>query len=318
VTEQFGLASSAALIDTDGERIYGLSRAELFDQAGAAELLVNISGHLTWEPLLRHFRRKAYIDIDPGFTQFWHADPAIPFRLSDHDSYFTIGANIGRPECPIPTGGIDWRPIRQPVVLDEWPVSVSGTAERFTTVGSWRGAFGPVQVADKVYGLKAHEFRRFVELPQRAPQTFEIALNIHPADGKDKALLQRHGWHLVDPLAVSADPLSFRQYVADSGAEFSVAQAIYVDTHSGWFSDRTTRYLASGKPALVQETGFSRYLPVGQGLLSFTTLEEAVEGAARIQRDYESHARAARELAERYFDSQQVLAELIDQTGMAS
>lgn len=321
VTAQFGLAHAAALIDVDGERIYGLERAELFERAGAAELLVNISGHLTWQPLLRCLRRKAYVDIDPGYTQFWHADRALSFRMKGHDFYFTIGENIGRRDCPIPSGGIDWQPVRQPVVLEQWPVATNGNAGRFTTVASWRGAFGPVQVqsdeGEKVYGVKAHAFRRFVELPQRAPQQFEIALNIHPADTKDRALLQEHGWQIVDPLAVAADPHAFRQYIQKAGAEFSAAQAIYTDTNCGWFSDRTTRYLASGKPALVQETGFSRHLPAGEGLLSFSTMQEAVEGVARIQREYEAHCRAARELAERYFDSRRVLGRFLDQAGVA-
>src|SRR6185295_6838385 len=142
--------------------------------------------------------------------------------------------------------------------------------------------------------------------------TFEIALDVHPADRRDVESLLGHGWTLADPGDVAGDPLAFRQYVQQSSAEFSVAQGIYVETNSGWFSDRTVRYLASGKPALVQDTGFGRTYPVGEGLLGFTTLEDAVAGAARIARDYEQHCRAARALAEAHFDSDKVLAELVD------
>jgi hypothetical protein len=315
VAEQFGLSGSAALIYEDGEKIHGLTYAELLDVAEAADLLVNITGHLTLEPLRRRLRRKAYVDLDPGFTQFWHAAGDAGARLDGHDFYFTVGENVGTPACPIPTGGIRWRPVRQPVVLDHWPVSEEG--DRFTTVATWRGPYGPVQHGGKTFGLKVHEFRKFIELPERVPQTFEVALDIYPAEEKDLNLLRDHGWRLVDPRVAASDPATFRRYVQGSGAEFSVAQGVYVETESGWFSDRTVRYLASGKPALVQDTGFGRNYPVGEGLLAFRTLEQAVAGVERISRDYERHCRAARALAEEYFDSDKVLGRFVEEVGVA-
>jgi hypothetical protein len=201
-------------------------------------------------------------------------------------------------------------------VLEHWPVSSAGDRDRFTTAASWRGPYGSVQYGGRSFGLKVHEWRKFVELPKRAQQTFEIALNIHPAEELDLNLLRRHSWQIVDPRAVAADPAAFRRYVQTSGAEFSVAQGIYVETASGWFSDRTVRYLASGKPALVQETGFGRNFPTGEGLIAFRTLEDAVEGAGRIARDYAGHCRAARMLAEAYFDSDKVLGRLIEEVGI--
>jgi hypothetical protein len=316
IIDQFGLSGSAALIYENGEQIHGMAYAELLEIAAAADLLVNISGHLCLEPLVRRLRRKAYVDLDPGFTQFWHAAGNAGARLAGHDFYFTVGENIGTPSCPIPTGDIRWRPTRQPVVLEHWPVS-EGAANRFTSVASWRGPYGPVEHAGRTYGLKVHEWRKFVELPERAPQVFEIALDIHPADEKDMRLLRSHGWRIVAPRAIAPDPNAFRRYVQASGAEFSVAQGIYVETESGWFSDRTVRYLASGKPVLVQDTGFSRNLPTGQGLVSFRTLEQAIDGASRIARDYEEHCQAARGIAEMYFDSDLVLGRLIEEVGLA-
>src|SRR5262249_44858849 len=156
-------------------------------------------------------------------------------------------------------------------------------------VASWRGAYGPVQHNGKTYGLKVHEFRKFLDLPRRNGAKFEIALQIDPADKRDIDALVTTGWFLVDPKKMCGTPDAFRDYVASSGAEFSAAQSIYVDTHSGWFSDRTVRYLASGRPALVQDTGFSLHFPVGKGLLAFRNLEEAVAGAEAIERDYEQH-----------------------------
>jgi len=317
VTEQFGLSGAAALIYDNGAQVYGLTVAEILELAEAADLLVNISGHLSLASVMSRVRRKAYIDIDPGFTQFWHSDASTEFKVGGHDFYFTIGENISTSGCSIPAANIRWRPTRQPVVLEHWPVVLDGGGGHFTTVASWRGPYGPVGYNGKTFGLKVHEFRKFVELPKRAPGTFEIALDIHPAEARDLDLLREYGWRIVDPKVATAEPHAFRDYVQTSGAEFSVAQGVYVETNSGWFSDRTTRYLASGKPALVQETGFCRNLPVGEGLVSFRTLDDAVSGAERIARDYDSHCLAARTLAEEYFDSDKVLGRFIEEVGIA-
>src|SRR4051812_4994461 len=318
VTERFGLAGSCALIDGNtGAAHGGLSRDEILALAPDAELLVNIGGHLPPPAVSGRFRRKAYIDIDPGFTQFWHAAGNAGAHLAGHDLFFTIGEHIGTTACSIPTVGIHWRHTRQPVVLDDWPVTPATDPDRFTTVASWRGAFGPVQFGGRTFGLKVHEFRKFIELPQRVKQTVEIALDIHPGDAKDRALLETHGWQLAPPAQASADPDAFRRYVQQSGGEFSVAQGIYVETNSGWFSDRTVRYLASGKPALVQDTGFSDVLPCGKGLVPFRTFEQAIAGAAGIAANYDEHAAAARAVATSHFDSDVVLRRLLEEAGVA-
>jgi hypothetical protein len=303
VVELFGLAASAALVDAEGEPLYG-------EPPEPADLLVNVSGNLRCERLLSRVPRRAYVDIDPGFTQIWNAQGLL--SIEGHDVYFTIGENIGGPDCPIPTGGTNWRATRPPAVLSEWPVVANGVRDRFTTIASWRGGYGSLEFEGTRYGAKAHEFRKFVELPDRAPGRFEVALDIHPAEERDLALLRDHGWELVDPRQVARDPLSFREYVQGSGAEFSVAQGVYVETESGWFSDRTVRYLASGKPALVQDTGFTETVPAGEGLLAFRTLEEAAAGAGAIASEYERHSLAARRLAEDEFDSKRVLTRLLE------
>jgi hypothetical protein len=317
VVEEFGLADSAALVYEEGEQTSGPSYEELLDIAESADLLVNISGHLSLEPLMRRIECKAYVDLDPGFTQFWHAAGDAGARLGSHDYYFTVGENIGTAACPIPTSGITWRPVRPPVVLEQWPVVTEGDSARFTTIATWRGPFGPIEQEGGTLGLKVHEFRKMIELPQRVPLEFEIALDIHPGDAKDLEALRAHGWRIVDPKATVPDPEAFRRYVQTSGAEFSVAQGIYVETQSGWFSDRTVRYLASGKPALVQETGFNRDQAVKGGLVTFRTLEEAIAGAERIAGDYPSHSEAARAFAEEHFDSDVVLSRFLDEVGVA-
>lgn len=321
VTSEFGFGGRAALLargsrPIGGAAIQGMTWAELVDFADDAAILVNVSGHLTAPPILRAPRHRAFVDIDPGFTQLWHAAGLADVHLGGHDSHFTIGENIGSADCPIPVNGIRWRPTRQPVVLDDWPVA-SGEFDRFTTVGSWRGPYGPIEYEGRVYGLKVHEFRKVLPLPGRVDPTLEIALAIDPADVRDRAALLAHGWRLVDPRRVAADPAAFRRYVCESGAEFSVAQGIYVETGCGWLSDRTARYLAAGRPAVVQNTGFSRRLPAGEGLVPFRTLEQAARAIEDVAADYDRHRRAARSLAETWFDSDLVLGRLLEDAGVS-
>jgi hypothetical protein len=317
VTEQFGLAPTAALICEEGDEIYGPGLSQLREIAAASELLVNLSGNLRLPALRKLMRRSVYVDLDPGFTQFWHAMGTPDIGLAGHEHYFTVGENIGASSCPIPTSGIDWHPVRQPVLLDEWTVTQNDPGNRFTTVGSWRGPYGPVLYQGQVLGPKVHEFRKLLDLPLQSPHTFELALDIDAADRRDLNSLESRGWRIVDPRRVVPDPESFRRYVRESSAEFSAAQAMYVKTNSGWVSDRTIRYLASGKPALVQDTGFSRNYPVGEGWVPFQGLEDAVAGAEQIMGNYTFHSRAARMIAEEYFGSDTVLSSFVRQVGVS-
>jgi hypothetical protein len=310
IVEAFGLAGSAALVGEGCESLSGPTYAELLDLAGEADLLVNVAGNLRLEELKQRPRLRVYVDVDPGLTQLRLASGGPHPRIGGHHLHFTIGENIGLPGCPLPTCGFEWRHTRQPVLLDEWPVVARGQKDRFTTVASWRGV-GPYGPEANGIGQKADQLAKVIDLPGRAPGVYELALKIAAAHSDDRRMLERHGWRVVDATAVASDPDSFRQYVQRSSAEFSVAKGAYAETQSGWFSDRTTRYLASGKPALVQDTGFARNIPVGEGLIAFSSLDEAVEGARRIVHDYDGHARAARQLAEDFFDSDLVLTRFL-------
>ncbi|KAB2674166.1 MAG: hypothetical protein DVB31_02625 [Verrucomicrobia bacterium] len=316
VMARFGLSGTSALVCEETGESYGVPSRELSGRVGRADLLFNISGHLTRPEIAGGARTKAYLDDDPGHTQFWHESGTGAARCEGHDIYYTIGANIGSKGCRIPTAGLAWHPVRPPVVLAEWPAMPAGEFGRFTTVAGWRGAYGTVVHGGRTYGQKAHEFRRFLDVPARTGERFEIALQIHPADAADLARLRDHGWRVTDPMQASATPDAFRRHVQGSGAEFSAAQGMYVDTHSGWFSDRTARYLASGRPALVQDTGIGRHLPTGRGLLTFGTVDEAVEGVRRIVGEYAMHAAAARRLAEEYLDSDALLRGVLHDVGI--
>jgi hypothetical protein len=317
VVPEFGIAERAGLLCDGGEDGAGLGLAELEAVVAEAELLVNLSGHLSIESLLRAPRTRLYVDLDPGFTQAWHADPSVDFELGGHDYYATVGLNVGSDRSPIPSGGIEWLPTLPPVVLEQWPAAAAPPLPlRLTTVASWRAPFGAPLLSGRQTSLKHHQFRRFLDLPARVGAELELALDIHPGDAADREALRSHGWRIVDPHDVAPSPSLFRDYLAGSGAEFSVAQGIYAEANSGWFSDRSAAYLASGRPALVQDTGIGEHLPVGEGLLTFATLEQAADGVERIAANPGEHAAAARELAVRHLDSDRVLGDLLGRIGI--
>ena len=310
----FGFTGAAAIVGAE-DWAHGLSHDDVRAALARSVLLVNLGGNLHAADLLAAAPTIAYLDVDPGFTQIWHADPGVPFQVPPHDHYFTIGENLGTAGCPIPTGGIPWKPTRQPVLVDLWPVVQSPDCRRFTTIASWRGPYGPLAHDGVAYGLKVHEFRAILDLPRRVPANFELALDIHESDARDREALLGAGWTLTPPAVAVPTPAAFRTFIQRSDAEFSVAQGVYAHAASGWFSDRSTRYLVSGKPVLVQDTG-QRAIPTGEGIVTFRTLDDAVAGAARIIHDYAIHARAARRIAETHFGADVVLRRLLADCGI--
>lgn len=315
VTADFGFTGSAALVC--GGSVAGMARAELVERLHQAALLVNVSGTLRDPELLSLARRRVFVDLDPGFTQAWHAAGDAGAALAHHDDFFTVGELVGTGACPVPTGGMAWRPVRQPVVLDHWPVSDAPPARGFTTVATWRPPFSAAGPDGRPAPGKHHEFRRVMALPAEVAAPLELALAIDPADDADLLSLQANGWHVVDARRVAGTPAAFRSYVAGSLAELSCAQGLYVETRSGWLSDRTARYLASGRPAVVQDTGFADVVPAGEGLLAFSDLTGAAAAARSVLEDYERHAKAARALAEEYFAAEVVLGRFLEDLDVA-
>lgn len=306
-----GLESRALLL-VAGEAAGREQAAEL---AGEAAALVNISGNLREPELLGRFARRAYVDLDPGFTQIWQAQGQLGDHLCRHDRHFSVGLNIGVDDCEVPADGFEWVPLPPPVLLAEWTPQEEREFDRFTTVATWRNALGPPEHGGHTFTLKHHQLRRFAELPRRSGLPFEIALGVHPAEAEEAGRLRRLGWSVVEPAAVAAAPGAFRDYVRGSGAEFSVAQGVYAETRSGWISDRTAHYLAAGRPAVVQETGLPAAHRPEAGLLTFSDPAEAADATAAVVADYELHCNAARAYAEATFDSDRVLTRMLEGLG---
>jgi hypothetical protein len=315
---RFGLGEAWSLNVGQG-RTLGAPREHVLRAASEAPLLLNVMGYTRDETVLGRVRRRVFVDIDPGFPQMWR-ELGLHDAFAGHDAFVTMGMNVGRPGCAIPTCGLDWVTMPQPVVLAQWPAAPPPVDDApFTSIGAWRGPNGPVEYRGRTYGLRAHEFRQFVGLPGMCPaEKFEMALEIHPGDAKDRDALVRNGWQIVEPQAVARTPEDYRSYVARSRGEFMVPKQMYVATRSGLLSDRSAYYLASGRPVLARDTGLGGVFPTGEGLLTFVTTQEAADGAARVRADYARHAKGARAVAEEYFNSDKVLRGVLDQLGVSS
>lgn len=315
VMQDFGLDDNYALFFDERRSCFGKSRQAVLELLKNSAAFINVMGFITDPELLAAASRRVFLDIDPGFGQIW-CDLGLANLFARHTDFVTIGENIGKPECTIPTCGHQWIRWHQPIVLEQWPAHNGPLPERFTSIGSWRGPYAPIEYQGKTYGLRVHEFRKFVSLPALTNQQFEVALDIDSAETNDLTLLSKNGWILVDPAVVANDPLVYRRYIQQSKAEFMATKGIYVETKSGWFSDRSMCYLASGRPVLAQDTGLAEHFPIGEGLITFSTLAEAAAGVDEINRNYKRHCKAAREIAEEYFDSDKVLRQLLAKLGI--
>jgi hypothetical protein len=308
ITNAYGLHAAALIDRTTGDTV-GLSRRGLLARARGADLLLNISGLLADEELLAAVRMRAFVDLDPGFTQLWAAD-GIDLGLDRHDRFITIGTEIGRAGCAVPTGGRRWIPTVQPLVLEHWPVADAIVHDAATTIGHWR-SYGSIDHGGVHYGQKAHAVRTLIDLPACADTPVAPALAIHPGDAADRVALRRHGWRLLDPAVVAGTPWDYRAFVQGSWGELGIAKSGYVAASCGWFSDRSVCYLASGRPVVAQDTGFGAWLPNGDGVLAFRTSREAAAALDDVRADYERHRRAARGIAEQHFHSDTVLTRLL-------
>ena len=307
-------------------RTFGRSKRDVLDFCRSADLFLNISASCWMREEYFAAERTVFIDSDPMYTQSsipeyqsGEIDDAARARvdlLREHDVFFTFGENLGAPDCLVPDAIIDWQPTRQPIVLECFePHSVPVHQRRrvLTTVASWE----PTEAGPTVHGVKytgkSSEFRRFIALPRQSALPLEIALSGDaPIDQ-----LQEHGWQIRPGYEISGDPWIYRDYLAQSFGEWSVAKNAYVQSRSGWFSCRSACYLALGVPAIVQQTGFAQDIPRDAGVLAFETPEEAADCIRELTAHPEKHSRCARDIARECFDSRKVLSALIDRAGVA-
>ena len=296
---------------------FGMSEIAFQEFARSADLCLNVSAANPLPPALNPRCVKALLDTDPGYNQVvlserpeWSQN--IERWIADfvrYDRYLTYAENIGQPDCLVPTLGVDWIPTRMPIVTGVWsdlPPARRGAP--WTTVMTWGDFRGPLVYAGREYGSKGVEFTKFASLPRMNSRPFKIAIG-----GKaPRESVAKEGWTIVDAPAVTLTPASYQGFITESRGEFSTAKNVYVAMRTGWFSCRTACYLAAGRPAVVQDTGFSKTVPAGKGLLAFDTLEQASAAIESIERDYRSHAEAAREIAADQFGSDKVLTRLLD------
>jgi hypothetical protein len=316
--ERFGLGGKAILYELDddgGMRFIGVSAEAAEAVFRSADLLLNFHYAIDSE-LLARFRRTALVDIDPGLLQHWISRGQL--RVPRHDHYLTIGETVGTPGARFPDCGLPWVRIRPPICLDLWPYSYDPACRRFTTVSSWLAHEYVTETRDGVETLlydnqKRVAFLPFAELPARTSCELELALHLEGTlDTPDRELLERNGWHVRHAHEVACTPDMYRAYIQGSRGEVSCVKPSFVKQQTAWVSDRTLCYLASGKPAVVQDTGPSAFLPNGEGLFRFSTVDEAAEALAAIDADYERHCRAARGIAETFFDGRTVLRDVLD------
>jgi hypothetical protein len=317
VTAFFGITERAALLVAGSRETVGVPFERVRAFAQDADLLLNVAGMLADEELLEPVGMRAYLDLDPGFTQLWAAEEGIDMRFGGHDRHATVGQAIGTDGCAVPTCGLGWIPTQVPVVLERWPAAGPYGRDAMTGVGNWR-AYGSITAGGVHYGQKAHALRPLMALPRMTGERMVLALAIHPDERDDLARLDGGGWERVDPGVVAGTPWDYAAFVRSSRAELGVVKSGYVRSRCAWFSDRSACYLASGRPVAMEDTGIGDFLPAGEGLLLFRDLDEAAAAVLELRGDYARHSEAARAIAEEHLDSDTVLAALLDRLGAAA
>ena len=307
--EKVGLGDRWAYYDAHTSQWFGPGAGRISDFFLTADLLLNLSAVNPLRPWLAEIPVRALIDTDPVFMQIRHlTDPASRNLALQHTAFFSFGENIGLNRSTSPQDGFPWQATRQPVVMDAWPVTPGPSKGHFTTVMQWN-IYPAREHNGRRYGMKSDSFGPYMDLPETIGPVFELAIG-SPSAPCD--LLRSKGWMIRSSLEAARDPWTYQRYIRQSRAEFSVAKHGYVVSRSGWFSERSAAYLASGRPVLVQETGFSDWLQTKSGVIAFNTPDEVRAGIEEINSRYEHHCRAAREIVESYFDARKVLPRLIE------
>ena len=296
---------------------YGMTEEALFQLYRDADVMLNVTGAQEIREEQQWIKHRVYVESDPFSAQvkYVNGDLKVRAMLDAHHAWFSFGENIGREGCGVPEVGRVWQATRQPVALDLWAETAGTGTDTYRTITTWHNDGKNVEFqGETYYWTKDREFSRFLELPRRRPQLqVELATD---ADAKGRELLEEHGFSVSEGVAVSGEVDSYRNYIVGARAEFTVARDQYTRPHTGWFSDRSACYLAAGRPVITQETGFSKFVPSGRGLFGFNTLDEVLAAVDAIESDYDGHSRAAREIAQEYFDAERVVGRLMERIGV--
>ena len=318
--ERIGLGERWAfrLADREGA-CWGLSSPKLDALYSGCDALINLQGGTDLrEPHLRAPLR-VYVQSDATTSELRLAsgDEHTRRAFADHHVMVTYGENYGAADCGVPTNGVRYLKTRQPVDLELWPSKYTPEARFFSTIGNYRQVGNDVEYGGDVYRWsKHHEWKKIIDLPRHTRQRFELALGLD--DDRDREMLEGHGWGLRHPLPMSLDVFgAYPEFIRASRAEFTVAKDQNVRLRSGWFSDRDACYLASGKPVVAQDTGFSNVLPTGCGLFAFRSQEEALQAIEAVNADYRAQCVAARALAVEHFEARAVAGRFIRSVGLA-
>ncbi len=295
----------------------GVGRERMMALYGEADALINLCGSTKLRDEHMACPVRILIDTDPGYEQIKIAqEDAYSTEFVDaHTHLFTYGQNIGSPDCLIPAGTRPWKPTRPPVDLALWPYDGRPAPAAFTSVATWQNKGKNVRWQGQSYQWSKHtNFLKFLDMPKRSGRAFELAL-ITP-DASVNAQVEEAGWRVLDGAVQSETMDSYAEFVRRSRGEFTVAKDIYIRTNSGWFSDRSVCYLASGRPVLMQSAGFEKFLPTGEGLFSYRDHDEAIAALDAVDADYERHRKAARRIAEDHFECSAVVKEILDTVGL--
>ena len=303
---------------------FGMTRAEFNDIARTADLFINVSGACLIPDGLSPQCVKVFLDTDPGYNQvvfserFAWSDNVQEWCLTvaDHDQYFTYAENINSIDCLIPKISFEWKTTRMPIVMDLWDPLARIKLPRgspWTTVMTWNAFRGKLIYKGEEYESKGREFDKLIDLPNEISTPLKIAVGGNHAPIKQ---LEIHGWRVVDGPNTTLSPDDYQTFIAESRGELSIAKHVYVAMRSGWFSCRSACYLAASRPVVVQDTGFTDFIPTGRGLFAFKDLAEAKEALLEIEGDYASHQAAAHEIARDYFSSDVVLRDLLKKSGL--
>ena len=280
--------------------------SKVFDRA---DVLINLAGVNPLRDSAMEVPVRLFVDQDPAFTQIRNlTDPARAAFTEQHNAFATFAENRGAIECSVPDDGVPWRPTRQPVLAERYRATEGPVDGRFTTVMQWE-SYPAIAFAGRYFGTKSSSFEDYLDLPGRTHASLELALG---APAATRQHLEAAGWSTIDPRVVTRTPSTYEDYIRGSKGEFGIAKHGYVSTMSGWFSERSLAYMVNARPVVVQETGFSSVLPVGAGVLSFTSPEEACEGLRSVGADYARHCQMARSIVVEHFDGRKVIQDLLE------